>query len=739
MSFNTKQQEAINSLEGRVRVIAGAGSGKTSVLTQRYAELINKGIKPENILCVTFTNKAANEMKERIHKLTGVEELPYISTFHSFCLKILRENSHLLGYPNNFSILDGDDQNAIIRDIFKDCNISKDDITYNTAKSIVADIKIKEELYLLNVFKPDNTIKNMYEQAKKDLHECFFNKGDLQKQAIYFGYLYHQQKATAMDFNDLIILTCVIFTQCKEVLEKWQKQFKYVMVDEFQDVSNRQNELVKMLSEKSNNLFVVGDPDQTIYSWRGAKPEILVNFNNDKTIIMNQNYRSTPNILEVANDIIAKNKLRVEKDLFTKNPKGDKVFHGHFESPKQEASWIADTVKTALKKYNPKDIVVLYRMHFLSRTIEEEFIRQKIPYVIHSGVNFYERKEIKDILAYLKVIVNPNDDVSIKRIINVPTRGIGSKTLDELKKYTEMKDCSMWDACNHFMKNKSGVKLQDFVLLINMLRQKEMSVADTAKFVLEKTGYGDLLKNSLEPEREENVNELLSSMKEFKGSLDEYLQEITLLTNTDKKSGDKVTLMTIHSAKGLEWPIVFVVGMSEGQFPCGKSLGNKSAEEEERRLAYVAYTRAKEKLILTDAEGTDFRGETRTTSRFITEIHESLLDKNKRKPITGMYKPKAFVVKKGKPDKRICDLADERISNIQSNTMEVDVKVHTPPHPFMRKPHTDGLISQNQMLGIDMYDNAIPGKGQYFDSDGNYYDWDDDTYLQGSIGVEDIF
>lgn len=651
--FNEKQLEAINSLEGRVRVIAGAGSGKTSVLTERYAELIKKGIKPENILCVTFTNKAANEMKERISKLIDVKELPYICTFHSFCLKLLREHSYILGYPDNFAVLDGDDQNAIIKDVFKECKISKDEISYNTAKSIITEFKVNKELYLLNVFKPDQTIKKLYTEAKKDLLDCFFNKNEFLQKAIYFGYLYHQQKSTAMDFNDLIILTCIILKQCPEVLDRWQKQFEYVMVDEFQDASNRQNELVSILTEKSNNLFVVGDPDQTIYTWRGAKPEILVNFDKTKetkTVIMNQNYRSTPNILEIANDIISKNKLRVEKDLFTKNPKGDKVFHGHFESPKQEAEWIADTVKKALNKYAAKDIVVLYRMHFLSRAIEEQFIQKKIPYVIHSGVNFYERKEIKDILAYLRLVVNPNDDVSLKRIINVPTRGIGSKTLEDLKKYAEMKDCSLWDACNHFMKNKSSQKLQDFVLLINLLKQKEMSVVDTAKFVLNKTGYGELLKNSLEPEREQNVKELLDSMRDFSGNLDEYLQEITLLTNTDKKTGERVTLMTIHSAKGLEWPVVFVVGMSEGQFPCAKSLGNSAAEEEERRLAYVAYTRAKEKLILTDAGGNDFNGNPRKTSRFITEIHESLLDTNKRKPITGMYKPRAFVVKKHKTD-----------------------------------------------------------------------------------------
>ena len=730
--FNEKQEEAIHSLQGRVRVIAGAGSGKTSVLTQRYAELIKSGVNPENILCVTFTNKAANEMKQRIRTVTDVNELPYICTFHSFCLKLLREHAHILGYPDNFAILDGDDQNAVIRDVFKECNINKDDISYNTAKGIVSDLKVNEELYLLNVFKPDNTIKNLYNEAKKDLKESFFNKTPLQKQAIYFGYLYHQQKATAMDFDDMIILTCIILKQCPEVLDKWQKQFNYIMVDEFQDASKRQNELVEMLSEKHGNLFVVGDPDQTIYTWRGAKPEILVNFDKKKqtkTVIMNQNYRSTPNILEVANDIISKNTLRVEKDLFTKNPKGDKVFHGHFESPKQEAEWIADTIKKALKKYAAKDIVILYRMHFLSRAVEEQLIQKKIPYVIHSGTNFYERKEIKDVLAYLKLIVNSNDDVSLKRIINVPTRGIGSKTIDDLKKYAEMKDCSLWDACNHFMKNKSSQKLQDFVLLINMLKSKEMSIEKTAKFVLEKTGYGDLLKNSLEPERKENVQELLESMRDFKGNLDEYLQEITLLTNTDKRTGDKVTLMTIHSAKGLEWPIVFVIGMSEGQFPCARSIGNKQNEEEERRLAYVAYTRAKEKLILTDSEGNDFNGNERKTSRFIKEIDDSLLDTNKRKPITGTYKPKAFVVKKNKPK------LDSRIEQIINIGREEGIEFEN----IQCECISANSLTREDTYALGKHVGACGQlRGQYFEN-GNYYDWDDPTYLQGSLSAEDIF
>lgn len=660
--FNDKQLEAINTIEGRIRVIAGAGSGKTGVLTHRYAQLIKTGVNPNNILCVTFTNKAANEMRERIYKLVGREcKLDLITTFHGFCLRLFRDNAYLFGWDSKFNILDGEDQNAILKNVYKDLYITKDDLSYSTAKDIITDYKVNQEYYLLNIFKTDGSIKRLYDSAKKKYKECLFS--NTLKEAVYFGYLYNQQKNTGIDFNDMIILACVILNQNMEVREKWQKQLKYILVDEFQDASKRQYELVSILSEKSNNLFVVGDPDQTIYSWRGAKPELLVNFDKDKetkTIIMNQNYRSTPQILDVANTIIEQNKLRVEKDLFTEKAKGEKVLWAHFDNQIKEAEWIADEIKDLLKKHKPKDIAILYRMHFLSRQIEEQLIKKKIPYVIHSGVNFYERKEIKDVLAYLRVLLNPHDDLSLKRIINVPTRGIGYKKIDALQKYADENNCSFWDACLKFIKLDKNKKLQDFVFMINYLFQKakELSVKDLTKEILEKSGYNKLLKDSLEAEREQNIKELVSSIDNFDKdiTLEQYLQEIALLTNTDKKSRDCVTLMTIHSAKGLEFPVVFVIGMSEGLFPCTHSFDSVEETEEERRLAYVAYTRAKDRLIITDAGGYDFNGKERKTSRYINDIKDMVETYGVKKNPLNVFKPRAFVVKKH----RDCDMMNEK-------------------------------------------------------------------------------
>ena len=717
--FNDKQLDAINSLEGRIRVIAGAGSGKTSVLTQRYATLIEKGINPASILCVTFTNKAANEMKDRIIKLVGKGDY-LINTFHGFCLKILRENINKLGYPINFSILDADDQSQIIKKIYKDCNIDYDEITYATAKEIVSERKISTEDNLLDVLKKNDTIKKLYKKAKKEFKEDKdINYNKLAKNVIYYGYLYYQQKSTGLDFNDLIIIAVALLKQEKDILEKWQARLRYIMVDEFQDASDRQYELVSLLSKKHGNLFVVGDPDQTIYTWRGAKPEILVNFDKDektKTIIMNQNYRSTPNILKVANDIISQNELRVEKDLYTENPEGQKVWFRHFNNPKQEAKWLTDSIEAALKKYKPNEIAVLYRMHFLSRNVEEQLIRMPIPYIIYSGTNFYERKEIKDVLAYLKLLVNENDDLSFKRIVNVPTRGIGNKKIEQMEEYAEDNNCSMWQACNHLIHAEHNPKLEDFIMLIHSLKKdaESMSVYDLTKSVLEKSGYNELLEKSLEPEREQNIKELLRSILELDNpTLDEYLQQIMLLTNTDKKHNTSaITLMTIHSSKGLEFPVVYVTGMTEGCFPSGRAESSEQMEEE-RRLAYVAYTRAKERLLLSDSGGTDFNGKEKQTSRFVTEIEDEDLNSNIQKEEHRFTPKKMFVVKKNKEDK----IYDASIYNPKCNIV-------------------DCMVADAGRKVRDRYSSKC--HGQYFQN-GQYYDWDDDTYLQGSIDAEDIF
>lgn len=778
MTFNKQQKEAINSLEGRVRVIAGAGSGKTAVLTERYKKLVENGVRPRNILCVTFTNKAANEMKERIQAQFEKElDLSLICTFHSFCLRILRENAYILGYPPNFVVLDNEDQTSIFKKIYKECGINYEEVSYATAKDIVATRKINTEECLLNVFKPDQTLKKLYDEAKEKFREGIFQDyKQTVKDCIYFGYLYYQQKATAIDFNDMIILTCIIFKQDKYVLRQWQNKIYYVMVDEFQDASDRQYELVSMLTKKSGNLFVVGDPDQTIYSWRGAKPEILVNFDKDaetKTIIMNQNYRSTPQILEAANIIIEKNTMRVEKELFTKNKKGPKVEHVHFNSTDEEADWIATKVFELIdtKQYKPKDIAILYRMHFISRAMEEHCVKKSVPYILHSGTNFYERKEIKDILAYLRVLLNPHDDISLKRIINTPARGIGSKTIDEIEKYCELKKCSMWEALNHFITTSKNTKLQDFVMLIDYFReqQKTTDLYHLIKIILNKTGLEDILSKSVEEERLYNVDELLRSISARGKDLDLalYLQEISILTNTDRRDRNRVSLMTVHAAKGLEFKVVFVIGLDEGLFPCSKSFNSFEALEEERRLAYVAYTRAKERLYLTDNEGKDFNGNKKKTSRFVKEIKDVIKEDIRTINPFKVFKtwcketirteddnitqdillqryyqtPKGFWLKlKDKNSNKT--LGSGRFFTTQKadeyddeyDDEEIDASMLNPSYDI-----GEVMQSVGKRKTRNTYSPSGKYHGQYFDKDGNYYDWDDDTYCQGLVNAEDIF
>ena len=675
--MNEKQIEAIKKLNGRVRIIAGAGSGKTTVLTYRYMELLNNNVNPDNILCVTFTNKAAKEMKDRICPKIFYTGKLHIQTFHSFCLEVLRRDIHILNYPNNFAILDAEDQNSILKDIYKEADIDYDLLSYGAAKSYIQNRKIKTEDNFLDIISNNNTLKDTYEECKNQYKEK--RDKDTLVDTVYYGYLYYEKKNISLDFTDLIVLAVFLLKTQKDVLSFWQNKFEYIMVDEFQDVSLRQNELVELLSAKHGNLFVVGDPDQTIYSWRGADPAILVDFDKKgktETILLDENYRSTPEILDVANKIISKNTLRVKKDLFTHNPSGCKVEFYHAENSKKEGLYIANTIKTLLKKYKPKDIVILYRMHYLSRSIEEQLIKNNIPYTIFSGVNFYERKEIKDILAYLKLLINPQDDISLKRIINVPSRKIGLKKIQQMEEYAKSINGSLWEVCNSFYLNSSIKQLSSLINCINYLssKVKSLTLTELLDEVLDKTGYYKLLKESIEEERLENIEELKESIKDYNNkTLEEYLQEISLLTNTDKKSRDAVSMMTIHSSKGLEFPIVFVIGLTEGVFPNYKAYSLEE-KEEERRLAYVAYTRAKEKLILTDCGGNNFNGSDKETSRFVTEIEPNI--------ITNIPKETIFKAKK-----------------------------------------------------FSSYNGKC--KGQYF-KNGHYYDWDDDTYLQGSVDFEDI-
>ena len=592
----------------------------TMCLVERYIKLLDF-VNPENILCITFTNKAANEMKKRISQKHDLYN-PYIMTFHGFCLRVLKQSIGRLGtYPNNFSIIDTEDQKSILKKVYKECDIDYELIKYTTAIDLITNRKVTTEECLDNLVKKDNIISELYEKSKQQL-KIYKTDRQIIKDCIYYGYLLHQQKNNSLDFNDLIILCVMLFKQNEDILSIWQNKFKYVMVDEFQDVSSRQCELVNMLSAKSGNLFVVGDPDQTIYSWRGAKPEILVNFKADKTIIMNQNYRSTPNILNLANELISNNEMRVAKDLFTQNKEGSKVCYTCYKNTEQEAKGVIDLIHKALEKYEPRDIAILYRMHFLSRPIEEQLVRHKIPYVIYSGVNFYERKEIKDILAYLRLINNVNDDIAFERIINVPRRGIGKKKLETLKEYS--KNCSLYQGMMDLIRNGEGKAFEDFSHLISMLvyKSKNEDLQTLVQDVINLSGYKDLMNSEFEQERKENIQELIKSIGNEPLTLDEYLQEISLLTNTDineKSKRNCVSLMTIHAAKGLEFPIVFVIGMNDNYFPSPKCT-SKEELEEERRLAYVAYTRAKNVLLLSECNDITYDKQQKETSRFITEV-----------------------------------------------------------------------------------------------------------------------
>lgn len=640
--YNDKQLKAINSLEGKIRVIAGAGSGKTATLTQRYAKLIESGIKPYNILCVTFTNKAAREMKERIEKNVGNLSHAMICTFHSFCLRLLRENIEFLGFPKDFAVLDSEDQKKILKTVYKECKIDYEVIDYKEAFAIISAWKIQKEYGLDDFIKKNENIRQYYEEAKSGLKKAVIDgEGDQQeliKKCIYYGYLYNQQKIQGLDFNDLIIFAVTLLKSDKAFLAHWQDKLHFIMVDEFQDASDRQFELVQMLGEKHQNIFIVGDPDQTIYTWRGAKPELLVNFDENRgaqTIIMNENYRSTPNILNAANLIIAKNTLRVEKDLFTSKTKGDKIIHMHSSSMFNEGRAIVRKIKELHKTYKYSDMAVLYRMHFLSRQVEESLIKANIPYKIFSGVNFYERKEVKDVMAYLSLLVNFHNDVALERIVNVPTRGIGDKKLEEMHNYAEENACSLWEALQKlhpYWGGKARGQAEKFILDMYYLKQEAakegINLSDFVREILNTVGYADLLKFDFEEERKANVDELLNAIEEnFQGSsLIEFVQSVALMSSEDSDNKqDCVTLMTIHSAKGLEFPVVFVCGLSEGYLPSGRAATMEQVEEE-RRLAYVAYTRAKEKLILSDSEGKGFSGEMRETSRFITELPKSSLE-----------------------------------------------------------------------------------------------------------------
>lgn len=619
-NLNEEQKEAVVSTEGYVRVIAGAGSGKTKTLTHRYAYIVNElGISTANILCVTFTNKAANEMKMRIRNMIGDNDTGYVCTFHGFCVQLLREDIHIINYPRNFVVMDTEDTETILKNVYETCNIKSRVYTFDMAKKNIDKFKLtmKHISYFMEL---DNSkLKAEYE-----------NENEIEKKVI-LGYIYEQKKNYALDYNDLITVALYILQGHEDIRKKWQQRLMYIMVDEYQDVSSLNVSLVEILSGYHKNLFIVGDPDQTIYSWRGANVGFILDFDknhlNTKTIKLNRNYRSTPEILDAANSLIENNKNRIPNRTLATRPANILTVYHHSKTTIEEAEWIANNIKTLVAqgiKYS--EIALLYRSHFVSRSIEEVFIKEKIPYVLYSGIEFYKRKEIKDILSYMRMVIY-SDDLSFQRIINVPKRNIGKKRISFLNEYAEKNNCSLYNALKDNLEIDLflSTEAKKFVTLIDTFRElhKEMKLSDIFTMILNDSGYEAMLRDVGEEERLNNLAELKNSIFEFEKSageentLEEYLQSIALFTNTDKSyKKDAVKLMTIHIAKGLEFPYVFICGMNEGIFP-NSHVRDIDQLEEERRLAYVGYTRAENALFLTESEGYNYDGSFRYPSRFI--------------------------------------------------------------------------------------------------------------------------
>ena len=618
--LNDKQKEAVMHVDGPCLVLAGAGSGKTKVLTERIVNLINNGVSPYNILAITFTNKAAREMRERVYN--SIEEEAnkiFIGTFHSLGLKIVRENAGVIGYSNNVTILDRDDVNILIKRFMKELNL---DTEHYPVKSILNKISFAKNEGL----SPEEFDK--FAKAPLDMAAC----------KVYKMYESALKRSNSVDFDDLLILPLKIFKKDKSVLEKYQEHFKYILVDEYQDTNMVQYDMCKLLASKYRNLFVVGDMDQSIYSFRFANYMNVINFEKDnkdaKVIVLDENYRSTNNILNAANDVIKNNKERKEKNLWSSKGNGDKIKYIRCDNELEEASTVVRLTKELLDKgEKPSEIAVLYRTNGQSRVFEEAFLKENIPFKIVGSYFFYNRKEIKDLISYMHLIYNNNDDASLERVINVPRRGIGSKTIERLRSEASISDKSMFEVVS------SGKELGFKNLIIDLTNEsKNTDLVGLVDVILDKTGIRKELeeKNDLESEiRLENLNEFKSIALAFqeKGifSLEEFLENISLVSdkNEYKEVDDGINLMTLHSAKGLEFNDVFLVGMEEGIFPHNRSFESESELEEERRLCYVGITRAKEHLWLMNAKKRTLFGQVSMNfpSRFIKEINSDLIDK----------------------------------------------------------------------------------------------------------------
>lgn len=639
-TLNDRQLEAVRHTEGPLLITAGAGSGKTKVLTCRIAHLLEKSVSPYRILAITFTNKAAKEMRERVEKLVGARaESMWLSTFHSFCAKLLRfEIDGKFGYTRNFTIYDATDQMTLIKDCLKQMNL--DDKQF-PPRSVLGTI---------------SSAKN----ALMDAHEFAGRTNDFYEEKVAEAYTLYEKKLlenNAMDFDDLLRLAVRLLDEYSDVREKYQDRFQYILVDEYQDTNHAQYTLTKLLAAKWRNICVVGDADQSIYAWRGADIRNIMDFTRDypdaASIKLEQNYRSTKTILQAANAVINNNESRPKKNLWTENQTGNKIIHYHAQTEYDEADYVAGVIynRHEISQEPYGNMAILFRTNSQSRVLEEKLMRYAIPYTMVGGTKFYDRKEIKDVIAYLRLLYNPEDSLSLTRIINVPKRNIGATTLEHLTDYAEEQGISLFEALSSTedlpVTKRAKAALEDFsVTIFELLNHvDEWNVQQIMEEVIKQTGYGAMLDadaahDTQGESRKENVGQFLTAAKEYvddnpDGTLQDFLENVALVSDVDEfeSSESKVTLMTLHAAKGLEFPVVFLVGLDEGLFPHSRTLMDSSQIEEERRLAYVGITRAEQQLYVTNASTRTMYGRISAymPSRFLAEIPENLLEEYHRK------------------------------------------------------------------------------------------------------------
>lgn len=626
--LNPEQQAAVTATEGYVRVVAGAGTGKTKTLSRRFGYLVEGlGISPAAILCVTFTNHAASEMKKRIRTLLPGRDLGYICTFHSFCVTLLREDSHVLHYPETFTVLDNLDREDILKGIFAELGITSRELTVQAAADFIAAWKGTHD-YVATFTDPDLSRLRTLEAAAEDL-----------RHRVLWRYAYETRKAFGLDFDDLILFALHILRIHAPTREKWQTRLEYILVDEYQDIDKEEFDLSELLAGKHHNLFVVGDPDQTIYTFRGADVRHILDFGDrhpeGQTITLTRNYRSLPPVLAAANALIAHNAARLPKELAAQREGGEKPLYYHAPSGEAEAQWITEQVRERLDAGDePGSIALLYRANHQSRLLEEALVAARIPYTIYNGVEFYHRREIKDVLSYLRMVA-AGDDLSFLRTVNAPRRNVGRKRIEYLKEKAVQSGRGLYETLQESLEEPlfRGTKARDYVLLIQRLRtlRDSLTLTELLSRLLHESGYEEYLRLCGAQERLNNLSELKQSILNYElnageeFSLGEYLSMAALFTDLDRQENGTIKLMTVHGAKGLEFSTVFLCGLSEGSFPSRKVL-TREALEEERRLCYVAYTRAMERLFLSDSGGADGSGSTALPSRFIFDTGRENLD-----------------------------------------------------------------------------------------------------------------